>query len=220
MFLLSVLAVLVMYHVRHGQIRWRSMLSFVLVFSITVPVVLLLLAKFPTYYSWMVFIPLAICVCSIMSWLKAGGLATLGLQTGLVLAVLSGLPLQLIAVTYDWRDRDFDLVHATVSANVEKKDWVICDYQAYFAAKPTALKVFLPGYVDLLTTEEKRKVTLLIGSDAAVTKWRSILGGEWAVTTQRIVPERITILERLTGKDMDVGLIGQKYRLTIYRRQV
>jgi hypothetical protein len=216
--LLGVLGLLVTIQITHGRLQWRSVLSFGLVSSVIIPVALLMMAKFPTYYSWMVFVPLAVCLCSTLAKMHDRFLASLGLRAGLFLAGVTGLPLQLLAVTYDWRDRDYAAVREVVTANIAKDDWVPCDYQAYFAAKPRALRVFLPDYVKLLTTEEKRKVTLLIGSDAAVTKWRSILGGEWAVTPERIVPERITILEHLTGKDIDVGLIGKKYHLTIYKR--
>jgi hypothetical protein len=45
------------------------------------------------------------------------------------------------------------------------------------------------------------------------------LGGEWRASPRQIVPQRMTIVERITGKNMNVGLIGEKYNLAIYRRQ-
>jgi hypothetical protein len=218
MVLLALLGLLIIDQIRRGRFRWGSVLSFGLASSIAVPVASLILAKFPTYYSWMVFGPLSVCVCSVLSRMKAGALVTVGVRSGLVLACITGLPLQLLAVTYDWRDRDYDAVHRIVTANVEKDDRVLCDYQVYFAAKAKALEVFLPQYVKLMSTEEKRSVTLLIGSDEALTAWRSRLGGEWNMAAEGIVPTQTTILQRLTGKDIDVGLIGQKYRFKIYKR--
>ena len=63
-----------------------------------------------------------------------------------------------------------------------------------------------------MSTEEMRSVTLLIGSNEALTAWRSRLGGEWNVAAEGIVPTRPT-MQRLTGKNMDVGLVGKKYPL-------
>jgi hypothetical protein len=219
MVLLGLLGLLVIDQIRRGQFRHGSVISFGLGSSIAVSAALLMLAKFPTYYSWMVFGPLSVCLCSVMSRMHASRLTNLGMRTGFVLACITGLPLQLFAVTYDWRDRDYDAVQEIVSANVEKDDRVLCDYPVYFAAKAKAVEVFLPEYVKLMSPEEKNSVTLLIGSDAMITSWRSVLGGEWNITAQGILPKRPTILQRLTGKDMDVGLIGKKYRFRIYKRQ-
>jgi hypothetical protein len=220
MTLLGVLFILLTDQILRGRFRYRSVLSFGVASSLTVPVALLSVAKFPTYYSWMVFGPLAVCVCSVLSKMVAGRLVSLTERSGLVLACIVGLPLQLLAVSYDWHDRDYDAVQEIVSAHVEKGDWVLCDYEVYFAVKAETVEVFLPEYVRVMSTEEMNKVTLLIGSDEALTAWRSKLGGDWNIAAQGIAPTQTTILERLTGINADVGLIGKKYQFNIYRRQV
>jgi hypothetical protein len=166
----------------------------------------------------MVFGPLSVCVCSVLSRGNTGRVATLGFQTGLVLACITGLPLQLLAVTYDWRDRDYNAVQEIVTDHVGSADWILCDYQVYYAAKAKAVQVFLPDYIRLMSMEEKNKVTLLIGSDDALETWRNKLGGDWNLVDQGIMPAQETILQRLTGQNMDVGLLGKKYRFKIYRR--
>jgi hypothetical protein len=217
--LLGVLGFVVAIQIRQRRFQCRSVLSFGLVASSIIPVALLMIAKFPTYYSWMVFVPLAVCLCSTVAGIQDRAVANLVIRAGLVMACVAGLPTQLVAATYDWQDRDYAAVREIVATNVGKDDWVLCDYPAYFAVKPTVEQVFLPDYVKLLTEEEKRKVTLLIGSDDMVIKWRSELGGEWTVASPTVLPKQITIIQRLTGKNVDVGLIGKKYRLAVYKRR-
>jgi hypothetical protein len=195
------------------------MVSFGLLSSTIIPVIFVSLAKFPTYYTWMVFVPAAVCVCSTLATMRIGRLTTRAIGTGLALACLAGLPLQLMAVSYDWQDRDHARVVETIAADLTKDDWVLCESQAYFAVKPTAARVFLADYIELMTSDEKRQVTVLIGSEETVREWCSTLGGEWRASPRRIVPQRMTIVERITGKNMNVGLIGEKYNLAIYRRQ-
>ena len=217
--LLGVLLLLVAIKVGRGQFRSHSVLSFGVAVSVTIPVVLLRTAKFPTYYSWMVFAPLAVCVCSALSEMRPRRWAKFTLHTGLALACIMGLPFQLLAVTYDWHDRNHQAVETIVDAHVGKSDWVLCDYQVYFPAKMRASKVFLPEYLAKMTPEEKSKISLVIASDEALIRWSLVLGGQWDRVGEGMVPSQTTMLKRLTGKNVDVGLIGRKYRFDVYRRR-
>ena len=52
---------------------WRSALSYGILFTILLSGFLLLFAKFPTYYSYMIVVPLAVSICSGLSMCEAGG---------------------------------------------------------------------------------------------------------------------------------------------------
>jgi hypothetical protein len=220
MILLGVLGFLLMIQIRKGDFQWRSLLSFGLFLSLVLPLALLTVAKFPTYYSWMLFVPLALCVCSSLAKMQGGFFLRFGTRTALAAVCLTGLPLQLLAASYDWRARDDGPVQQIITENVTTNDWVLCDYQVYFAAKPLAQRVFLPDYTKLLTPEEEDKLTLLIGNEEAVSKWRSMLGGEWTLATERAATPGPTLLQLLTGRAIDVGLIGQQYSFKIYKKQI
>jgi hypothetical protein len=216
--LLAVLLPMTAIKMRRRQLRCNSMLSFGVAVSVTIPMVLLMTAKFPTYYSWMVFVPVAVCVCSALCEIKAGRLATCMLRVGLVTVCIAGLPLQLLAVTHDWQDRNPEAVANIVNAHVGQSDWVLCDYQVYFPVKMRAHKVFLPDYVVQMTYQEKKKINLLIGSKESLIRWSSELGGQWDIV-DCIAPLQTTLLQYLTGKNVDGGLIGRKYQFDIGRRR-
>lgn len=216
--LLVLLAILLLYQVRRREFRYRSLLSWGAAVAIVIPVFFLTSAKFPTYYTWMVAVPLCVALGATLATTRVPRSFERVMQMGFVLACISGLPFQLLAVSYDWSDRRPAPAQQLVASRLTKSDWVLADYQAYYGAKTSAAEVFLPSYVGLLTEEEKRRMTVLIGPKNTVAKWRSIVGGEWRVVDPGIVPKRQTILQRLTGEDIDVALIHQKYDFAIYRR--
>ncbi len=57
---------------RCQRVTYRSALFYGLLFAVCLTCVLLLVAKFPTYYSYMIVIPVAVAVCSGLSLSEAG----------------------------------------------------------------------------------------------------------------------------------------------------
>jgi hypothetical protein len=216
--LLIVLGLVLVDQLRQRRFHYASILSWGTAVAIVIPLFFVSSAKFPTYYTWMVAVPLAIALCATLATMRVSPAIERVAQGGFVLACLAGLPFQLLAVSYDWIDRRPEPAQHLVAARLTKNDWVLADYQAYYGAKTSAGEVFLPSYVGLLTPAEKKRMNVLIGPTDTVARWRAILGGEWAVADPGMVPTRPTLIERVTGHDVDVALIHQKYDFAIYRR--
>src|SRR4029453_12238588 len=92
-FLLAHAVTLAIYRLKARTVQGRSVLSFGLAYTVALSITLIASGKFPTYYGWMTYIPLAVCVCATldqcrgqraMRWLsRAFALATIGSGIGL-----------------------------------------------------------------------------------------------------------------------------------------
>lgn len=56
--------VLTAYQFKNGTFNEKPMLSFALVWSIVLSIALVAAGTFPTYYGWMTYVPLSVCLCS------------------------------------------------------------------------------------------------------------------------------------------------------------
>lgn len=216
--LLTLLVVLFVYTAMNNALRWKSTLSFALAAAFTLPVCMLTLAKFPTYYAWMVSLPIAVCICSFLSNQRVQSDLRTAAACFLALAVLAGLPMQLLVSSYDWSDRATSEVSAVINRNLHKDDWVLTDYESYYPVKALADTVFLPEYAGLLNLEERERVNVLIGTDQVRARWKEMLGGDWVNIANDFAPHNATLLHTLAGQRFDVGLLGKQYRFGISRR--
>jgi hypothetical protein len=174
---------------RHARLNPRSPLVFGLVGCVVVLVGMKHLAVFPTYYTWMVSIPLAVGVCSALSneslTLKKP-LVALG-AASVVVACLAGLPLQLASAAFFWQERDYARVESFVQRNVHSNDWVCCEPAAYYAVKKRAAALFLPEYC-LTTPKENARLNLLIIHPVRARELTALLGGDWIRSPDELPP--------------------------------
>lgn len=220
-FLLASALTLAVYQARKARLSFYSPLSFGLTLAVSVPLAMFLLVHYPAYYSWMAFIPLAICVFSELSkidrscWTHGLIRVAIGL---LVVAGAIGLPLHLTLATYDWHDRDYTVVEDLVKRNVTATDWVYCDYGAYYAAKKRAAGVILPRYLHVIRPHEKEKISVLIIDSRGLEEvQRKLGGGQWFDCGDGLKPE----IEGLFGLRVNIGLLTlPKYNLRVFRRSV
>src|SRR5260221_2333228 len=77
--------------------NWKPAISFGLAYSITLTVVLIFSGKFPTYYGWMTYVPLCLCVCLALAELRPDG--TLRWICGAFLAGAVGVSVLLDVLT-------------------------------------------------------------------------------------------------------------------------
>lgn len=217
-FLLAAALAVTAYQIRKAPFKLRSPLSFGLTVGFCVPLGVFMLGHYPAYYSWMAFIPLAVCTFSVLSELYQDnrGHLMIKMATGfLFVAGLVGLPLHLALAAYDWGDRDYAPVEALSGRNVTKTDWVFCDFGAYYAVKKRAAVVILPPYLNVIPSYEKERISVLIINPGALETVRRKLGGEWYDTGDGISPE----VEGLFGFPIQVGLLTlPKYKLRVFRR--
>src|SRR5258708_2363160 len=194
----------------------RAPLIFAMTALVVIPIGMIAVGKFPTYYAWMVYLPLAVGVTSSLSSSLPGGAAARAAAALVVAACFAGLPFQLAYSAYDREDRDHGQVVLAVSPLVRPDDWVYCDYGAYYAARNRTQFVFTPN--SQLSSDEHQKVTVIIVDPANAHSVQAALGGRWQKLGPEILPTRRMLIEDLAGIAVNFGIFDKKYRLQTYRR--
>jgi hypothetical protein len=174
-----------------------SRLEFGLLVSVCIPLGMFFLSKFSIYYTWMAYIPLAICVLSTIdaSQLNRKRMISSLITGVLVLVCLVGLPLRFVGIVRHWNVMDYAQIEALVDRNVTQSDWLLCDLKVYYAAKKKAGVVILPTYTgsaDFKTIPEREKISVLILKPGIIEnkehELTQRLGGQWKPTGDGISP--------------------------------
>jgi len=201
-----------------GTLAWRTPLVFGMTLAIAAPAVLIMVAKFPTYYSWMIYLPLATGVLS--AWpRRPPPMLKAALIAGIVLACAAGLPFQLAFAAYDRGDRDYGPVREALAATIADDDTVFCDYAAYFVAVTRARAVYGPLYLETLSAAQRAAISLLIIDPDTEERVFRVLGDRWQRVRPTIQPRHAMLTKDLLGLDLNFGIFASKYRLQAYRRK-
>ena len=207
---------------RQKQAIWRSALSYGIVFTILLTGLLLLVAKFPTYYSYMIVVPLAVAICSGLSICEAAKVRT-GVLALCFLSMLAGAGLDSFAYVHNRRDHDYARIESFIDQSVHADDVAYVEDQAYLAARSRAREAYypisVPGPFDgnifpLMSQEQKQSVTVIIVRPTSADDAMRSFGGSWFETGQELVP---------TGRGIfgnrSVGLVTQTLDdLRVFRR--
>jgi 4-amino-4-deoxy-L-arabinose transferase-like glycosyltransferase len=197
---------------RRHNLEFRSLLIYGLIFVPLFSLTLILLAKFPTYYGWMTYAPLAICICGSLHLdlpqnvrLFAVGLC--------VAASIVGVGLHALAFARDWSDRDYAKVQQFVTSNIRPDDWAYVNPQAYYPAKRTAAATFFSNAAGM-PSDQKSRVTVCVIEPERVWVLKE-LGGSWYATGQEMIPAHTGLF----GRNNEWGFLSlPNYRLSVYRR--
>jgi len=202
--------------VRTRSFRPSSPLAFAIVTGIVIPAGLLATKKFPIYYSWMAYIPLALGFAAELS--RSTVVPSRAARTLAALAVglacLLGLPAQLSLAAYYWKDRNVAQVDALIHKEITKHDWVYTDPSAYFAVRSATPHV-VPFKIFQISEEEKNKVNVLVVPPQAFDEFAEVIGdGKWYDTGAGIQDH---------GRDLFPSrsfaiLVQQRINFEIYRR--
>jgi hypothetical protein len=195
--------------------NWKTAILFGLVYSFALTFALIFSGKFPTYYGWMTYVPLCLCVCMALARLQPGGM--LRWICGFFLAGAIGISLVLHGVTAadDWGDRDYANVEKIVRENVTGSDWLYGEFSTYYAAKRTAARTFMPLYLPAFLPDEKERITVLVVAPKNFNEVTNAIGGNWISTGKRFVPER----NGFWAARRNMGFLStQNYELEVYRR--
>jgi hypothetical protein len=207
--------VLMLWLLVRGRFQWRSPLAFGLAWTAGISVALVVGGKFPTYYGWMAYGPLCLCLCATLSTTRLP--ADLARANACLLAVapLLGAGLLTAITLCDWRDRDYEDVKSLMRQHIQRGDWVYADHAAYYAAKPLAERVFMPVYLPAMLEAEKVRVTALVIAPQNLAEATNTLGGHWVSTGARHAP-------RWTGPfgtNWKYGYLSMaNYELEVFRR--
>jgi hypothetical protein len=189
----------------------RRIAGFSLALFLLLPAALHLAGKFPIYYGWMVFVPLAIATIHVAERVPQARIAMAGL---LILAGLVGLPLRLVAVAGGFVERDPKRLQEFVDSAIRSDSLVLADFKAYFALREKGVRPLLPTYLPALRPEESGAVTIMIVRPSDVAPAQARLGGEWQ-PTGAVFPATAAprLLKRLVAE-----LREEDYLLVVYRR--
>jgi len=185
---------------RSRKLALRSIPSFGLAVAILVPLLLGLLRDYPFYYSWMAYLPVAICTMSACDglWNPPSRLLTRAAVGAVVLlAFWQGLPARL-----SWALRhpapDHAKVEQFVRAGVSKSDRAYADFEAYYPMQRSATYVLLPTYQKMMSRTEKSELTVLVVRAPNVAEVTAVVGGSWreVASLDQPVPYDLRILRR------------------------
>jgi hypothetical protein len=223
MLLLGALAVLLIAPVRRRAASPRAA-TVGLLLGLAVPCAVSASGRYPRYYAWMAFLPMAAAFASAFEQHAPGGRLRAAAASLALLACLVGFPARLALTCLEWDLRDAGPVDRFVASHVGPGDRVFSSYEAYYAAKKSAGLVFLPFYIGRsfglspdaptpITREERDEVDVLILKPDAVEATVAFFGGEWRQVDclKADTPRRLPLLER-----KNFG--SRPYDLIIFRR--
>ena len=200
------------------RFKLQSPLAFALLLALVVPTVFRVLGRFPTYYAWMVYIPLAIGLCSAIEddtiklySQKINSLLLVGIIT---LSCLLGTPIQTLSGLYFWNERDYQRVEDLIVKNTEAEDWVYGDFATYYALKPRVKFSAFGTYFVSMTSEEKDKTSILIIKPSDLEKVAEEIGGQWIGPIDEIKTQK----RFLTFRENFGGLLSNVYDLAVFKR--
>ncbi|MSU56812.1 MAG: hypothetical protein EXS35_01270 [Pedosphaera sp.] len=215
--LFAVALLLVGWRWRRGELRFNSPLVFGITGAVWIGLWFHLLGRFPTTYTWMAYVPLAIGVCATLpEAFRAAGLPfKITATTLLTLGCAAGLPLQLASTFYYWPERDYAKVEAFIARHVHSDDSVYSDPEAYYTVKKTARHIVLPSYL-AATPEENARLNVLVLRPYHAEKVMARLGGRWTRDGETL--PGITRPFFFAKPDTDSKLTWD-YNLEIWRKQ-
>ena len=100
--------ILMVAEIRNRSFRFFFPMGFAIAAGVMIPAGLLATRKFPIYYSWMVYIPVALALAGEISRRRATVSSAAQAMVALSLcgACLVGLPVQMASAAYYWKDRN------------------------------------------------------------------------------------------------------------------
>lgn len=217
-FLFAAAAILFVYLLRQKKISLHSGVCVGILFDVLLSIVMLTVAKLPTYYSYMIVIPAAVALCSGLALCEPGKLRT----ASLILCSLSaaaGAGLHAAAYAGNRQDRDYSRLEQFVDETVHANDIAYVDITGYLAVRQRARDAYFPEteglIIPLMSQRQKDSITVLLIPKPELEYTINGLGGQWQETGQTIAP---------TGRNIfgnrRVGLVTfRPIDLAVYRRR-
>ncbi|MGA3159758.1 MAG: hypothetical protein ABSC77_00970 [Terracidiphilus sp.] len=217
-FLLAAAVVLAIYLLRQKIIQWRSVLPFTLAYCALLFCILLVSSKFPTYYSYMVTIPLAVAVCHGLSLCRSNSVKYAAWML-CFLCASAGVGINAAVYADNWQDRSYNRVEKFVSSVVRADDIAFVDYAPYYAARMKTRDVFSPipdwDIFQLMSAEQRNSITVVLVRPEKVEMAIRGLGGAWYPTGDKLAPSKIGLFE---GKGL--GFISlPDNQIQVFRRR-
>jgi hypothetical protein len=217
-FLFAAAVILVIHLLRQKRINVHSWSFAGIVFGILLGLVMIIVAKLPTYYSYMIIIPISVALCSGLSLCEPSRVK----NAALVLCALSavfGAGLHLLAYIGNYQDRDYSRLEQFVDQTVHANDIAYVDFTGYLAVRKRARDAFFPTteepIIPLMSRQQKESITVLLIPPSELEYAVNGLGGQWQETGQRFFPTGRNIFGNRRVGLLTFGPIS----LAVYRRR-
>lgn len=217
-FLFAAAAILLVHLLRQKKVNLRSGIFLGILFDVLLTIVMVTIAKLPTYYSYMIVIPMAVALCSGLAFCEPGKLR----NAALVLCALSaaaGAGLHAAAYLGNHQDRDYSRLERFVEQTVHPDDVAYVDFRGYLAVRQRARDAYFPvaeePIIPQMSQQQRDSITVVLVPPSDLEYATAGLGGKWQETGQTFAP---------TGRNIfgsrRLGLITWgPINLTVYRRR-
>jgi hypothetical protein len=174
-------------------------LCFGILFCFVLSASLISIAKFPTYYSYLVVMPLSVAVIAGLSVLSSKSIkyACLALCLG---SAFAGAGLNAISYASDARDHQYAMIEGFVNQSLRSDDVVYVDSEAYLPARQRTVDAYFPNpdldVISKMSQKQKSSITVLMIQPSWIPDAARILGGRWQETGQELVPTGDSVFGR------------------------
>jgi hypothetical protein len=202
---------------RDRRVTYRSPICYGLLLAVCLTSVLLLVAKFPTYYSYMIVIPVAVAVCSGLSLSEPGT----GRKIALLLCCMSfvfGAVANMVAYVSARHDHNYGRIQKFVNQSVYPDDIVYTEPMAYEAVRARVRDAYFPNpdleIIPLMSQQQKKAFDVVLIRREWASDVTKALGGTWQDTGQGLAPADPPFLG-----STNLGFLSWKFGgLHVYRR--
>ncbi len=216
-FLFAAVLVVLIYQLRKKVSPRRSVALYSLAYSILLGCILLLSSKFPTYYSYMVSMPLIVALCHGLSQCGKRSVRNAALILG-GLSAAAGIGLNAIAYAGNWQGRNYDRVEKVILPLVRANDIAYMEYPGYYAARDHVDDVYFQNpdwdILPLMSEREKKSVSVILVIPKDAEKVTRSLGGRWILTGGTLAPLQQSVFY---GKGWGF-LSHPDYQIEVFRR--
>jgi len=201
---------------RHRVVAERlDLVRFLVLISITTPISLAIIGKFPITYAWMAYSPAVLAAMLLMSEISWRDLDRLG-KTATVASVLCLLfaaatfPARLLVVALEWQARSYRAVENFIDQSVTSSDVAYSGFPAYYPVRAKARVAYFEKHIQLMDPAEKAAVTVLVLDRKDVANTIALMGGNWTRTG--------SFMPVLDSVPRHFGLGERGYDLVVMRR--
>jgi hypothetical protein len=217
-FLFAATAIVFVHLLRQKKITLHSGIFLGILFDVLLSIIMLTVAKLPTYYSYMVVIPIAVALCSGLALCEPGKLRNAALIL-CALSAVAGAGLHAAAYIGNRQDRNYSHLEQFVDQTVQADDIAYVDIRGYLAVRQRARDAYFPEteerIIPLMSQQQKDSITVLLIPSSELEYTTNGLGGQWRETGQMFAP---------TGRNIfgnrRLGLVTfRPIDLKVYRRR-
>ncbi len=167
--LFVLLTILFIYFLTKGTIKIKSVAFYGYLFSLSLPAIMLLLGRYPVYYSWMGYIIIILLTAHYLDLADLSKPIKNSCYLILIVTTFLGLPLQIIK-SYITPNNDQTIIKYFIERNITKADIVYSDHITYYPLKRLTKECYFNSYsggrgLPNFPAEQLNRINCIILSD-------------------------------------------------------